>query len=94
VTVAVRVTPKAGRNAIGGRRELSDGREALDVRVREAASEGEANEAVLRLVAASLGLPKRAVSLASGQTSRLKLLRIEGNADMIVPALARLAATG
>ncbi len=45
VSVAVRLTPKGGRDAIDGLETLSDGRAVLKARVRVAPSEGEANEA-------------------------------------------------
>ena len=40
--------------------------------------EGEANAALIRLVAKALGLPRTAVRLASGETARLKVLEIDG----------------
>jgi uncharacterized protein YggU (UPF0235/DUF167 family) len=39
---------------------------------------GAANEAVLRLLAAELGLPRRAVRLVAGATGRRKLIAVEG----------------
>ena len=54
VTLAVRLTPKGGRDAIAGIERLADGRAVLKVRVRAAASEGEANAALIELVAKAL----------------------------------------
>lgn len=48
VAVAVRLTPKGGRDAIDGIETLSDGRAVLKVRVQAAPSEGEANAALIR----------------------------------------------
>jgi hypothetical protein len=87
--LTVRLTPKAGRDAIDGIEQMADGRSVLKARVRAAASDGEANAALLRLVARSLAVAPRQVSLIAGATARLKRLKIEGSA----PALARNLAT-
>lgn len=54
------------------------GRPVLKLRVSAAASEGAANAAVVALVAKSLKLPKSAVRIAAGETSRMKRLEIDG----------------
>jgi hypothetical protein len=87
--LTVRLTPKAGRDAIDGIEQMADGRSVLKARVRAAASDGEANAALVRLVARSLAVAPRQVSLIAGATARLKRLKIEGSA----PALARSLAT-
>ena len=51
--LAVRLTPRGGRDAIDGIEQLSDGRRVLKVRVRAAASEGEANAALDYILSAS-----------------------------------------
>jgi uncharacterized protein len=88
----VRVTPKGGRDAIDGIAELADGTCVLKVRVRAAASEGEANAAVVRLLAAALGVPVRAVSLVAGGRGRVKRLRIGGEAAGLAAVLERICA--
>jgi uncharacterized protein len=75
--LAIRLTPKGGKDALEPARALSDGRWALAARVQAAPENGEANRALLALVARSLGCPAGAVRLVSGATSRLKILRIE-----------------
>ncbi len=55
ITLAVRLTPKGGRDAIDGIETLADGRAVLKARVRAAASDGEANEALVRLLARAAG---------------------------------------
>ena len=62
VTLAVRLTPKGGRDAIDGIEQLADGRSVLKVRVRAAASEGEANAALIKLIAKALRRCRRAMS--------------------------------
>ena len=71
------VTPKAGVDAIDGWQDVEAGRE-LKVRVRAVPDEGRANKAVCAVVAKSLRVPKSAVSVEAGATSRHKRLRIEG----------------
>jgi uncharacterized protein len=67
--LAVHVTPKAGRDEIGG---WSDGE--LELRVTAPAEGGKATLAACVLVAKALGVPKSSVRVARGETSRHKLL--------------------
>jgi uncharacterized protein (TIGR00251 family) len=94
VILTVRLTPKGGRDAIEGIEERADGRPVLKVRVRAAASEGAANDALVRLIAAAASVPPRAVCLVSGHTSRIKRVKIDGGAIALAAALERIAATG
>ena len=68
--IAVRVTPRAGREAI----EPGD---PLRIRVTAPADEGRANEAVRQLLAKALGIAPSRLTLLRGQTSRDKLFQIE-----------------
>jgi hypothetical protein len=68
----VRLTPKGGRDAIDGVEHLADGRSALKVRVRAAPSDGEANAALVRVIAKALRVPARQVSLVAGASARIK----------------------
>lgn len=92
VAVAVRVTPRGGRDDIDGLETLSDGRPVVKVRVRAIADGGEANRAVTELLAKSLGVPKRNVRLLSGATSRQKQIAIDGDPRQLGEALRRLTA--
>ena len=76
--IAVRVTPRGGRDAIEGWTADADGRPVLKVRVAAAATDGQANAAVVALLARALGRPKSAVRLVRGASSRTKQLEIEG----------------
>lgn len=69
----VQAVPRASKDAIG---EVHGDR--LKLHVRAAPVEGEANAAVLRLVAEVLELPRSAITLARGQTGKRKTLRIVG----------------
>jgi uncharacterized protein (TIGR00251 family) len=79
ISVALRVTPRGGRDDIDGVETLSDGRSVLKVRVRAIADGGAANRAVTELLAKSLRLPRARVRLLSGATSRLKQIAIDGD---------------
>jgi uncharacterized protein (TIGR00251 family) len=94
VALAVRLTPKGGRDAIDGIAQLADGRSVLKVRVRAAPSEGEANAALLRLIAKAAGVPPRDVALTAGATGRIKQLAIAGDPPVLIAALEKSAAKG
>jgi uncharacterized protein (TIGR00251 family) len=88
--LSVRLTPKSSRDGIDGIETLADGRSVLKVRVRAVPESGEANAALIRLLAKSLKLPGSSVSLESGATARLKLLRLSGDPDELAGKLAAL----
>lgn len=67
------VTPRGGADAVGP----WDGA-VLRVRVTRPPTDGEANRAVIRLVARAVGVPPSRVSLVRGDRSRRKRLRVEG----------------
>ena len=90
VILTVRLTPKGGRDAIDGIEPGADGKPVLKVRVRAAPSEGQANDALVRLIAKVVGVPPRAVNLITGHTSRLKRLKIDGSAIALAEALERI----
>ena len=94
VALAVRLTPKGGRDAIDGIELLADGRSVLKVRVRAAPSEGEANDALIRLIAKAVGVPPRDVTLTAGATARIKRLTIAGDPPTLIAALEKIAAKG
>jgi uncharacterized protein YggU (UPF0235/DUF167 family) len=76
--LAVRLTPRGGADRIDGWGEDAAGRPLLKVRVSAPPVEGEANAALEKLMAKALGLPKSAVSVAAGQTARIKSLAVQG----------------
>jgi uncharacterized protein len=92
VSVALRVTPRGGRDDIDGLETLADGRTVLKIRVRAIADGGEANRAVTELIAKSLGVPKARVRILSGATSRLKQVAIDGDPAKLGDALRKLTA--
>jgi uncharacterized protein (TIGR00251 family) len=92
ISVALRVTPRGGRDDIDGIETLADGRSVVKVRVRAIAEGGEANRAVMELLAKALGVPKAKVWLLSGVTSRLKQIAVDGDPARLGEALRRVTA--
>ena len=92
VSVALRVTPRGGRDDIDGLETLADGRVVVKVRVRAIADGGEANRAVTELMARALGVPKARVRILSGTTSRLKQIAVDGDPAKLGEALRKLTA--
>jgi uncharacterized protein len=76
--LAVRVTPKGGRDAADGWALDAAGKPYLKIRVSAPPADGAANAAVTAFVAKALGAPKSAVRIVSGETARLKILEIDG----------------
>lgn len=82
--VAVRLTPKGGRDAVEGWAKSADGKEYLKIRVSAPPQDGKANAALIALLAKVLDLPKSSIEIVAGETARLKRIAIHSNA----PALA------
>jgi hypothetical protein len=76
--LAVRVTARGGRDAVEGWTRDASGRLVLKLRVAAAAADGQANAAVLALLAKALGRPKSTIAIVSGQTARVKRIEVEG----------------
>jgi uncharacterized protein len=81
VILAVRVTPRGGCDAVEGWVRDDAGRPVLKLRVAAAAADGQANTAVIALLAKALGRPKSTLSVVSGQTARLKRIAADGVGD-------------
>jgi uncharacterized protein len=81
--VAVHVQPRASRSEIIGQHGA-----ALKVRVQAPPIDGAANEALVRLLADSLGVPLRSVRGVAGATSHTKTVEIDGTTESAVRALA------
>jgi uncharacterized protein YggU (UPF0235/DUF167 family) len=94
LTLTVRLTPRGGRDAIDGIEQLADGRRVVKARVRAAATGGEANAALLELVAKALGVARRDVDLLAGASSRLKRVRVAGTGATLAAALEKICALG
>lgn len=70
---SVKVHPRAKTNAITG--EVGD---ALKVSLRSPPVDGKANDACVEFFAKLLKVPRSSVTIASGQTSRAKVIRVAG----------------
>ena len=84
ITLTLHIQPGAKKTEFAGLHG-----DALKIRLAAPPVDGKANEALLRFLADALSLPKSAVSLKSGQTSRRKVLEIQGATQ---EAIARFAA--
>jgi len=90
ILLTVRLTPKGGRDAIDGIETLSDGRAVLKARVRALPEDGEANAALIKLMAKTVGVSASRVSVQSGHTARLKVLKLEGDGAVLGDIMAML----
>ena len=84
LTLTLHIQPGAKKTEFAGLHG-----DALKIRLAAPPVDGKANEALVRFVADTLGLPRSAVELKSGHTSRRKVLEVSG-AD--TDRVARLAA--
>jgi uncharacterized protein len=83
--LAIRVQPRAKRSEVAGERGG-----AVVIRVSAPPVDGKANEAVCRLIAERVGVPKSAVRIVRGESSRDKVVQIDGlTADDARTALLR-----
>jgi uncharacterized protein len=73
VRLSVRLTPRGGRNRVD---RVVDG--VLRARVSAPPVDGEANEALVALLAHELDVPRGAVRIVAGATSRVKTVAVEG----------------
>ena len=71
--LSIRVIPRARQTAIANRRG-----DTWVIRLQAPPVDGAANDALIAFIAETLRLPKRAIAIVSGATSRQKRLRIEG----------------
>ena len=92
ISIALRVTPRGGRDDIDGIETLSGGRSVVKLRVRAIADGGAANKAVTDLLARALHVPKASVRILSGATSRLKQVAVDGDPKSLGEALRALTA--
>ncbi len=86
VRFAVRVQPRASRSEVCGVHG-----ESLKVRLAAPPVDGEANEALVRLLANELEVPRRSVRIVTGASSRTKTVEIDGISPDVVERLAARA---
>ncbi len=79
VLVDVHVVPNAAKTQVVGLHG-EDGQQALRLRLNAPPVDGKANQALVKWLAGCLGVPQQAVTLARGETSRRKQLRVSAAA--------------
>lgn len=75
--LTVRVHPGARRDEVGGRYGTEEP-PILIVRVAAPAIGGRANQRLVRVLASALGVPRHAVTVVAGATSRTKVVEVSG----------------
>jgi uncharacterized protein (TIGR00251 family) len=89
ITFAVKVHPRARKNAITG--TVGD---ALKLALTAPPVEGKANQAVIEFFADLFEIPRSSVTIASGETSRNKVVRVSSvNKQMVQERLSGMLAT-
>ena len=87
VRVRLRVQPRARRNRIDGLVPEADGGVALKVAVTAAPEDGNANAAVIALLAKAWGQPKSAFTVIVGAADRRKIIHLQGDPARLMQAL-------
>lgn len=83
ITLTLHIQPGAKKSEIAGLHG-----DALKIRLNAPPVDGKANAALVEFIAEALGVPRSAVSLKSGQTSRRKVIAVTGSSPARVAALA------
>ena len=78
-TLAVRVTAKAARDRVLGLSDTAGGGVALRLAVHAAPRDGEANDALIRLLACHFGLRRSDLRVVAGAGGRHKLVHVAGD---------------
>jgi len=88
--LTIRLTPRGGRDALGGTRADGAGRNHLLARVSSPPVDGAANMVLIKLLAKTLGIAKSDVTLISGETARIKTLDLYGDPAALEQKLTAL----
>jgi uncharacterized protein len=94
IDLFVPLTPRSSSDAVEGIGASADGTRHLKARVRAVPENGAANAALEKVVAAWLGLPRRDIAVVAGGSSRLKTVRVSGDAAMLAERVEQLAGNG
>lgn len=92
--VAVRLTPKAGRDAIGAPKRDPDGVVRLRASVTAPPADNLANEALIALMAKTWKVPKSAIAIAGGAHGREKKVLIRGDAASLKLRIGAMIRSG
>jgi uncharacterized protein len=86
--VAIRLTPRARSDRLVEVVATAEGRRTIKATVTAPAQDGEANEALLQLLARAWRLPRRDLSISAGATSRNKIVRVAGDSHQLLAKLS------
>jgi uncharacterized protein (TIGR00251 family) len=78
LVLAIRLTPRAGGDRVGGTWTDDKGQHWLSASVTAPPDKGRANAALIAMLAKQFSVPRSSISLEAGDTSRLKRIRIAG----------------
>ncbi|CAK0771633.1 conserved hypothetical protein [uncultured Gammaproteobacteria bacterium] len=93
VRLVVRVTPRAGREAITGLAVTAEGGRVLKVALTAVPEDGKANKVLVALLAKSWRVPKTSITVIAGATDRNKVLHIAGDPETLAHRLCDLLPT-
>lgn len=88
VRICVRLTPKARRNLVDGVIQGADGTCVLKVRVTAPPEKGQANAALIDLLASEWGIAKSQMRILTGTRNRNKIVLITGNPEALLAQLS------
>lgn len=88
-TLAVKVTPKSGKDQVVGLIE-ENGAQEVHVRVTAPPDKGKANKAVIKLLSKEIGVPKTSIEVKRGDISHHKLLELDCDQSLIDEWVAKL----
>lgn len=88
--LSVRLIPSGGRDSIDGLEQDADGQTYVKARVTAVPENGKANKALVALLSKSLKRPKSSITFISGETSRKKILRLDGEPEELIISLQKL----
>lgn len=81
VRVSVRLAPKSSRDAVTGLMRTAQGGWTIKASVTAVPEAGQANEALVRLLAKQWGVPRTSIALTAGAAERNKILHVSGDPD-------------
>jgi uncharacterized protein YggU (UPF0235/DUF167 family) len=93
VRLAIRVTPRAARTALGGIVADADGRARLQIRLCAPPVAGAANTALIAFLAGALALHRTDIAIRSGAAGRIKILFLAGDPSELCIRLRSWIAT-
>ena len=83
IALAILLQPRASDSRLVGVEATADGSRRLKARVTAAPTEGEANRALVKLIAKTLAVAPSRVTIERGETDRRKLIAVEGDPDRL-----------